>query len=400
MHYNALLKKVHLDKIAYLLLCLYVLFSCLDNLGANRFLRAGVIVGIFYLVLQFPKVHCKTKHLYYIGFFLGALIFTIFFNPVGGNYYAGLRMIRSDYVLTLMPMALILLFVRTKEQLQVLLICLLTSFTMGNLFAIPEYFSGVQRVDGMSGGIMQLASALILLIPTFYLLYADRDFMLKYKRFLIAALIIALPVVFFNATRIVWIALTVTMPIAIFMNMGRFQIKTIAAVVVIAAVFFGIGSLLPSTKSRLDVMFDPTYQSNSERKLMWNSAWNMFKDHPLFGIGLGNYKDLYFGRYISPDAKEETVHAHSNIMHLAATTGILGAGAYIAMSGYFLYESFQNWRRTRNTAPILFFCATLGFLIHGLTDYNIGFIGVSAKIYWMILGIYLVMDQLIIVENR
>ncbi len=134
---------------------------------------------------------------------------------------------------------------------------------------------------------------------------------------------------------------------------------------------------------------------------MWQSAWNMFIDHPFTGVGLGNYTEQYYGKYISPSANELTVlHAHNNIMHLAATTGLLGVVAYIAMFGYFLYESFSKWRYKKTIAPLVFFFATVGFVIEGMTDYNIGFGNLTVKIYWTLLAIYLVLDGAVSVEDR
>lgn len=134
---------------------------------------------------------------------------------------------------------------------------------------------------------------------------------------------------------------------------------------------------------------------------MWQSAGRMLFEYPLTGVGLGNYKEQYQTKYISPEAKERTlIHAHSNIMHLAASAGFLGAGAYLIMFGYFLYESFTKWRYKKTIPPLIFFCATLGFLIQGLTDYNIGVIGVACKVYWMLMAIYLVFDGAVSIEDR
>lgn len=393
--------RLRIESIGFVLLCMYVLLSCLEDFGANHFLRAAFIMSVISFAVRAPKIEFRTKHPLFLAFFLLTLLITVFYNGGISQSYDGIRIIRSDYLLPLLPMLTVLYFVREKRQMQIIFLCLAVSLCIAGFFGIYEYLVyGAKRVGGASGGIMPLAGILILLFPTMILLYKDNQFFPYCKKFLFVTMIVVVITIFFNNTRIVWIALVITVPIALFMHAGRIKLRLVLYLIVAGVLLWSAGYNLPSTKERLDVMFDPSLQSNSERILMWHSAWNMFKDHPFAGVGLGNYKEQYLSKYISPLAKESQMHAHSNIMHLAASTGILGAGAYIAMFGYFLYESFQNWRRTRNTAPILFFCATLGFLIHGLTDYNIGFIGVAAKIYWMILGIYLVMDQLIIVENR
>ena len=44
-------------------------------------------------------------------------------------------------------------------------------------------------------------------------------------------------------------------------------------------------------------------QSVNERFLMWHSAIRMGVEHPLLGVGMGNYESEYQNHYISPLAK-------------------------------------------------------------------------------------------------
>lgn len=386
-----------LNKMIYFLVCAYVTLSLTETLGAMHFIRGALLLGIIRLMVKPVKITMQTNHFWYIGAFLLAIILTIFFDK--GNYYEGLRFLRSDYLGTMLPMACILLFVK-KDQIKTIILCLMVSLNITNLYALWEAFHGIDRVHGMAGGYMQLGSALILLIPLTVLLIINKDFMPSaYRPFMIVTVILAIPVVFFNATRIAWIALLIIIPILLLCVQNNKK-KAIAYSLVIMVLFLGVCSAIPNAQERLHIMVDKSYQSNSERILMWQSAWNMFIDHPVTGVGLGNYKEQYYQKYISPSAKEQTVHAHSNMMHLAATTGLLGVGAYFAMFGYFLYESFKKWRYKKTVAPLIFFFATLGFLIQGMTDYNIGFIGVAAKIYWMLMAIYLVLDRAVRVEGK
>ncbi|GMB01267.1 O-antigen ligase family protein [Pelosinus sp. IPA-1] len=385
------------NKIIYFLVCAYVTLSLTETLGAMHFIRGALLLGIIRFMVKPMKITIQTSHFWYIGAFLLAIIFTIFFDK--GNYYEGIRFLRSDYLGTMLPMICVLFFIK-KDQIRTIILCLMASLNITNLYALWEAFHGIDRVYGMAGGYMQLGSALILLVPLTVLLIINKEFMPSvYRPFLMITLILALPVVFFNATRITWIALLIIIPILL-LCVQKNKKKAIAYSLVILILFIGICSAIPNAQGRLHVMVDRSYQPNSERILMWQSAWHMFLDHPMTGVGLGNYKEQYYTKYISPSAQEQTVHAHSNMMHLAATTGLLGVGAYFAMFGYFLYESFKKWRYKKTIAPLIFFFATLGFLIQGMTDYNIGFIGVAAKIYWMLLAIYLVLDEAVSVEGR
>ena len=60
------------------------------------------------------------------------------------------------------------------------------------------------------------------------------------------------------------------------------------------------------------------------------SGLQMFRDHPLRGVGLGNY-EVYYQRYSRPlgiDRRTEEREAHSLPVEIAAETGILGLAAF------------------------------------------------------------------------
>lgn len=387
-----------LDKTIYFFICVYVTLSCTEVLGAMHFLRGALFLGIIRFIMKPFKITMQTKHFWYIGTFLLALIATIFFDK--GNYYEGIKFWRLEYLATMLPMVAILLFVK-KDQIRNIIMCLLVSLSITNVYAIWQAFHGSTRAEGLAGGIMQLGGVLILLIPLTILLIINKESMPSiYRPFLIVTLLLEIPAVFFNATRITWIALLIVIPLLL-LFVQKDKKKAIAYSLVLMILFIGICSVIPQTQVRLNNMFDKSYQSNSERILMWKSAWSMFIDHPITGVGLGNYKEEYQGKYISPSAKErEHIHAHNNILHLAAATGLLGVGAYLVMFSYFLYESFRKWYHKKTIGPLIFFLATVGFLIQGVTDYNIGVLGVVCKIYWMVLAIYLVLDGAVSVEDR
>lgn len=58
---------------------------------------------------------------------------------------------------------------------------------------------------------------------------------------------------------------------------------------------------------------------------MWHSAFQMGVDHPIMGMGKGNYIAEYQQVYITPLATEpDHGHAHNNFMQYLAENGIVG----------------------------------------------------------------------------
>ena len=69
-----------------------------------------------------------------------------------------------------------------------------------------------------------------------------------------------------------------------------------------------------------------------ERMAHWQAGWEMFLDHPLRGVGPGNYPAVY-DRYSLPGWREALGHAHNYYLNMAAEAGLLGLLALLLVLG-------------------------------------------------------------------
>ena len=107
---------------------------------------------------------------------------------------------------------------------------------------------------------------------------------------------------------------------------------------------FGASELLPPVLTgRLSIVFDyfSVFDARQvvltadnfaivQRMAIWQSAWEMFLDNPLLGVGLGNFDHAY-PAYSLPGWLHLPGHAHNYYLNLLAETGILGLSAYLAL---------------------------------------------------------------------
>ncbi|MCI1749799.1 MAG: O-antigen ligase family protein [Megasphaera cerevisiae] len=120
--------------------------------------------------------------------------------------------------------------------------------------------------------------------------------------------------------------------------------------------------------------------------MLWRSCIDMYLDHPVGGIGLGNFQKIYENRYRYPDETEHLSHAHNNFMHLLAETGTFGAVGYIGFVLYFLFTSFKSWRRHQDPYDILVFTTVLSFMgLFGQIEYIIDNSS-AVRIFWFLLA--------------
>ncbi len=104
----------------------------------------------------------------------------------------------------------------------------------------------------------------------------------------------------------------------------------------ILIVFGGIlTAISPEIRMRLISIFDPA--QNEARLNIWRTAWEMFKDHSVVGIGSGFFND-YFPQYKVPGFYDASGHAHNDFLNVAVNSGVIGLIGWLTMwFGWFFY---------------------------------------------------------------
>ncbi|MDP7061366.1 MAG: O-antigen ligase family protein [Planctomycetota bacterium] len=124
-------------------------------------------------------------------------------------------------------------------------------------------------------------------------------------------------------------------------------------------------------------------ESISQRRIMWTAAGRMFEEHPVMGVGPGNFRpelDAMFadGRMEGyPKVKEVHQQAHNTFLHVAATTGTVGLLAMFWWFGALFWRLWSKGRRFR-VQNIVALAALALFLGFSLGDTSLASSRVSA----------------------
>ena len=86
-----------------------------------------------------------------------------------------------------------------------------------------------------------------------------------------------------------------------------------------------------------------------QRMAIWQAAWEIYQQHPVLGIGLGNF-DVAYPSYALPGWPQLPGHAHNHYLNLLAELGVLGLSAYVVLLGW-LYVSV--WRAVQQAKAAL-----------------------------------------------
>jgi len=141
-------------------------------------------------------------------------------------------------------------------------------------------------------------------------------------------------------------------------------------------------------RGRLLSFLDPHLSVNFTRLALWRAGWEIFKDHPLFGIGdIGIEK--YYVKYKRPYDKEVHGHLHNNYFHFLATLGLFGFLALMylffmifkKLSGIYSLTKGKTFIASYSLGAIASFAS---ILISGLSELNFWDQEIATLIYFAV----------------
>jgi O-antigen ligase len=81
------------------------------------------------------------------------------------------------------------------------------------------------------------------------------------------------------------------------------------------------------------------------RSIIWSTSFNIFKDHPVFGIGFGNFPEFYRSYLKIPS--EIFGHAHNDFLNVAVNAGIIGLLAFIFLWVILLKNLLRRYKEKK-----------------------------------------------------
>ena len=103
----------------------------------------------------------------------------------------------------------------------------------------------------------------------------------------------------------------------------------------------------PGFQQRIESLVNLKYNSNSERIQLWKTNWEMFKDHPAFGVGLHKNDKLVENYNKILGHKHNVVsHAHNTYLQFLVGTGLFG---FISLMIFFVFLLTSIGRKILNS---------------------------------------------------
>lgn len=376
-----------IEKWIFYFLCGFALFSSTSIAIGNIFLSLTIVA----VAVRLWKKHDDIKELMTVDkmlavpflLFVAAAVFTSFFST---DIVKSFRVISDHYLYRMTGFYVVLMFIRHKKQLVQLLVLGFFSHVINDIVCVYQTVdTGVLRTGGIIG-CMMTGGSLDVWIPIIAVALLSGKLQGNKKYIFWFASIIAVGGLICNATRGTWLAMAVTIPLLVLLYM-RSKLRALATIAIVVALLAGLFMSMPSFQQKVSSIGDTKLQGTAERFLLWQSAYNMFQDHPLTGVGYATFKKNYREIYISPEAKEPNLgHAHNNFFHVLAECGFIGAACLLIWwLGTGVY-CIKGWLHQRNPGYLALLGLFMGIMLQGLTEYTMGD-SIVMKLFWFMLGL-------------
>jgi putative inorganic carbon (HCO3(-)) transporter len=310
--------------------------------------------------LSWPELRDRIgPFLWPILVFFAAAAFSI---VIAYQHVSALRAFLEEVLDPLLYLVLALVCLRTRLDLTRLLASLLGSALIIALLAIVQYFffkntlvlesDGIRRAHTVYGSANSIGLLLDYTLPlglTWLLMSAS------WRNRLIAGglclpLVIAL---YLSQSHGAWIAIAVAALFVVALNIRNRTLLLIGALTIVVALLVAVIAF----HRAFDFVFEGHTNAQgvstlSRRLYLWESAWNMIRDYPWFGVGMDNWLCYYSNNPICNAHKlhywivnyppnrgtdtglrdEPTLsHPHNIFLHVWVSMGIFGLLAFIAV---------------------------------------------------------------------
>ena len=354
---------------------------------------ASIAIGMGFFILAHEIVNSSLSkeymRVFIIYFVLQFITATLSTNPsISLREFAG-------ETHRCLPFFFALLCITSETRLKEILVVILITNIINDLFGVYQWFVlDIHRPSAFNHTATFFGSMLLIQLPV-HLFIAKLKIMPAIVRKLAGfACLLTVFALAISLTRGAWLAFVIVGSVFIFFEMPSKKsflifFCTITICLTVAAM------ISPLFLRTIKTFADPYYSSNTERILMWQSSWEMFKDYPVHGVGQEMFFKFYNEQYISSEAIDRPgkdmrghTHPHSNIFKNLSEGGLLGIIAFVILHGYFFRKFYISYRREHSNAGLMAFLILLGLQLEGLTDTNMNQVPIMRE-YWLLTGIFL-----------
>ena len=368
-----ILSKLRLESWIAIMITLMACFTRLSMAAGQVFYVIAILLSIFYIWKHRHDLYVPSYVKKYSKTFALMLLLLLPSAVLTNNIAVGLPEFINVWLWRIPVFFVIALCIRDKKTLFTMLAVFFVDFGIDNLVAFYQHVSGMtDRGWGFGSSVLTISGLMVMLVPIFCVILLDSAFPSYVK----ASALWALGCVGFgmygNQSRGSWLFNMIMVPIVSLPYILKRFGCVVAVLVVLGGVVWGF-STQPQYVARFESITNTTTDaSNLGRFDVWISSINMFKDHPVTGVGIGQWRTIYEASYRLPTENQHLYHAHNNFIQLLGEVGLLGLLGVLIFYGSIVVDNFVVWFKNRDPYSLCAMIAVICYVfVFGQVEYTL-----------------------------
>jgi O-antigen ligase len=262
-------------------------------------------------------------------------------------------------------------------------VCLVLNVIYGHV-VFDAYFPRISGTTNHPIHFGNFAALIAMLLMSLAML--GRSESIRFRSLCVLGALLALGSALASQSRSSFVVLLCLVPLAFLGMKDQFHRWLVRAGIALTVVVLVVVAAKPSIQETLrvkafaediEMIGSNNYQgSMGSRLVMWQTAWSMFKEHPMLGIGPNKFQSEFVRRMQSgesPRADAEHNQPHNDLLNAASTGGLLKLMAYVFLitAPYlFFYKKYKASQQDLNqrVLPIMGMQIVAAYFLTGLTN--------------------------------
>lgn len=264
--------------------------------------------------------------------------------------------------------------------------------------------SSSTRISGIFGENARLG---LMIVPFFSMaLFSLKK--LYGTMFAVAIGLLLISAILMSGDRASWLSLLVTLFLyAVLFGRSLLSLSFKQVSILLIALSIVVVSVLsiPRFQQRIDSIttgFDGSYSSvnkaSSSRLPLWETAYKMFLDNPINGVGARSFRyaypdyassdDPFVDFSLAKDKQQGQTHAHQVVLEFAADTGLIGLVGYTIVL-WFIYVKWLPLAVRSNAGLSLGYLISLAVIFFPINTHQSFFSSHWGQVVWLIMALAL-----------
>ncbi|GAA0121634.1 MAG: O-antigen ligase family protein [Clostridium argentinense] len=394
----------------YFLLCVYIVILPLvsESMGKLSKVSDGllILIMLFYVINMLLSsenrkrfwVNLKDFLSSFLGISMIALSFIMIFS-ISYSTEKGLSIMETFRFITYIGLIFIIKYeADNKARIKTIIRCFLLTTSFLCIFGIIQYFTGIglnDKFTGLeaSGTVIRITSTMqnpngfgaylvLAFFPIVMLSFSTKNNRLRGFYIVLSLLVLA------N------LLLTASRNSIIGLIIGFIVLGVLYSYKFLLVFFLGIPVFLFDKSLLLRFANIKEEILNGPRVKLWQIARMMIKEHPIRGVGNGNYVSLY-DEYVKkyPQYKYPDYHrfsSHNSYLKVQSELGIFGIAFFVSTLAASVRTVIRVYKKSKDKYYKYFYMgfmgSTIGFLFMNMLD-NLFFSPQTTTYFWVFIGL-------------